>query len=48
MFGGSVNVGEVVDVEVCKFSVNVVRERAPVCSVIVSVGALGWRCEWSV
>ena len=31
-----------------KFSVNVVRERAPICSVVVSVGALGWRCEWSV
>ena len=44
VFDDCVNFGEVVYVEICKFGVYVVRERAPVCSVVVCVCALGWRC----
>ena len=43
-FGGCVNVGEVFYVEVCIFGVYILRERVPICSVSVSVGALTWRC----
>ena len=48
VFGVCVDVGEIVCVEVCKFDVFVVHERAPICSVVVSVGALGLRCKWTV
>ena len=48
MFGGCVNVAEVAYDEICKFGIYVVRERAPVCSVVDSVGALVWSCKWAV
>ena len=48
VFGGSVNGGEVVCVEVRKVVFYVVCECAPVCSVVISVCALGRGCVGTV